>query len=204
MKKSATLLALLALVCLSFAVGCQQQKGASSEGDYSETQRANDQQASQQNQQQNGDQQFLSEAAMDGQAEVELGKLGSTKASNPAVKRFAQTLVKDHAKANQELQSLPQASQASQSASLPEEKQKAVSELSQLSGREFDRAFVEKAVEEHEKAVARFQEAASSAQDPQVKQFASQQLPTLQQHLKTAKSLQSQVGGGNRPGGAQQ
>lgn len=70
MKKSATLLALLALVCLSFAAGCQQQKGASSEGDYSQS-RTTDQQASQQ-QQPSGDRQFLSEAAIDGRAEVEL------------------------------------------------------------------------------------------------------------------------------------
>lgn len=196
MKKIATsLAALLVLFCLNFAIGCQQQKGASSEQDYSEQQNARDQHASQQNQgaQLSGDQQFIAEAAIDGRFEVEAGRLAATKASNPAVKRFAQKLVEDHSKANQQLESLPQAGQVLQSLSMPEDKRNAVDQLSQLSGKEFDRAFIDQIVHEHEKAVARFQEVAASAQDAQVKQFAAQTLPGLQQHLQTAKSLQSRL-----------
>jgi predicted outer membrane protein len=201
MKKSAPFLTLvLALVCLSFA-GCQQQKGASSEGDYSETQRGSDQQAQQSRTQAGGDRQFLTEAAIDGRLEVELGRLAATKASSPAVKRFAQKLVEDHSKANQQLESLPQAREVSQSASIPAEKQSIVDHLSKLSGREFDRAFAQHAVEDHEKAAALFQEAATNAQDQQVKQFAAQTLPILQEHLEMAKSLQAQLAGrGGRKG----
>lgn len=196
MKKSATLLALLALVCLSFAVGCQQQKGASSEGDYSQP-RTTEQQAPQQEQQPSGDRQFLSEAAIDGRSEVELARTATTKASSPAVKRFAQKLVEDHSKANQQLESLPQGREVLQSLTIPQEKQSTVEHLSKLSGKEFDRTFVEHAVEDHEKAVARFQEAANSAQDPEVKQFAAQTLPVLRRHLEMAKSLQTQLSGGS-------
>lgn len=84
-----------------------------------------------------------------------------------------------------------------QSLTLPQEKQSTVEHLSKLSGREFDRTFVEHVVEDHEKAVARFQEAANNAQNSEVKQFAAQTLPVLQRHLEMAKSLQTQLSGGS-------
>src|SRR5438477_9018471 len=46
------------------------------------------------------DEKFIKDAAMGGQAEVELGRLASTKASNPDVKQFGQRMVDDHGKAN--------------------------------------------------------------------------------------------------------
>jgi len=201
MKRPTTVFATLFL-CLSF-FGCSQQKSASKEGDYSKQQDAAQQQG-QQNQgasgsQLRGDQQFISEAAQDNLTEIQVGKVAAQKASDPAVKRFAQRLVDDHTKANQQLQSLPGANQVLQSVSLPEEKRQAIDQLSGLSGKEFDRAFIDQMVQDHEKAVSRFQEVASSASDPQVKQFASQTLPVLQRHLEQAKALQSRL---SRSGGS--
>jgi putative membrane protein len=194
---NALLVTAFTLICLSF-LGCSQQKG-SSEKDYSKQEgTASSQQQnteSQASQQAGGDQQFITEAAQDGRTEVELGKLAQRKASDPAVKRFAQKLVADHTKANQQLESLPQASQVSQSATIPDDKRRTIDELSSLSGKEFDKRFIDAMVSDHEKAVSRFQEVASAASDPQVKQFASQTLPTLKQHLDTAKSLQARLSG---------
>ena len=205
MKRLSTFVAALFL-CLSF-FGCSQQKSASNEGDYSKQQDSAQQPSQQQTQgaassSQSGDQQFIMETAQGNQAEVQAGKLAAQKASDPGVKRFAQKLVDDHTKANQQLQSLPGANQALQSASPPDDKRQEIDQLSGLSGKEFDRAFIDQMVQDHEKAVSKFQEVASSATDPQVKQFASQTLPTLQKHLEQAKALQSRVsrsgGGSNR------
>jgi len=196
----------LALLFFGFIFGCSQQKSASNEGESSK-QQGSAQQQSQPAQgtsgsQMSGDQQFITEAAQDNQVEIQVGKLAAQKASDPAVKRFAQKLADDHTKANQQLQSLPGADQVLQSVSLPEDKRQAIDQLSGLSGKEFDRAFIDQMVQDHEKAVSRFQEVASSATDPQVKQFASQLLPTLQRHLEQAKALQSRLsgsgGGSNR------
>src|ERR1044072_2602005 len=49
------------------------------------------------------DQKFMMEAAMGGMEEVELGKLAATRGSSDAVKQFAQRMVDDHSKANEEL-----------------------------------------------------------------------------------------------------
>src|SRR5262245_60975411 len=46
---------------------------------------------------------FVNKAGEGGLAEVAAGKLGSQKATSPAVKAFAQKMVTDHGKANKEL-----------------------------------------------------------------------------------------------------
>jgi len=49
------------------------------------------------------DQQFVTDVAHDGMAEVELGKLATEKASNEQVKKFGQRMADDHSKAGDEL-----------------------------------------------------------------------------------------------------
>jgi putative membrane protein len=53
------------------------------------------------------DQAFVKEAAIGGMAEVALGQLASTKATNDKVKAFAQRMVTDHGKANDESRRSP-------------------------------------------------------------------------------------------------
>src|SRR5262245_29686719 len=49
---------------------------------------------------------FVQKAAQDGMTEVELGKIALVKSKNAQVREFAQRMVNDHGKANQELASL--------------------------------------------------------------------------------------------------
>src|SRR4051812_35854329 len=60
---------------------------------------------------------FILDAAKGGMAEVELGKLAAQRAQNDEVKKFAQRMVDDHSKANEELKQIAQ----SKSIKLPEE-----------------------------------------------------------------------------------
>jgi predicted outer membrane protein len=54
------------------------------------------------------DQKFMAKAASGGKAEVELGRLASERGTSDAVKQFAQRMVTDHGKANEELTQLAQ------------------------------------------------------------------------------------------------
>ena len=138
---------------------------------------------------------FAMKAAQGGMAEVELGKLATEKASNPDVKAFGQKMVDDHTKANDQLKDIA----SKQSLALPTDvsaKDKAEKDrLSKLSGDAFDKAYMSHMVMDHKKDVADFQKEAKSGGDDQIKNFAQQTLPTLQEHLKMAQATQSKVKG---------
>ncbi len=55
------------------------------------------------------DAKFVVEAANGGMSEVEFGKLAQQKATNAKVKEFAEMMVMDHTKANEELKALAKA-----------------------------------------------------------------------------------------------
>ena len=61
--------------------------------------------------------------------------------------------------------------------------------LSKLAGAEFDKAYGNEMVKDHEKDVAEFQKEAISGKDPSLKEFASKTLPTLQSHLQQARGM---------------
>lgn len=67
--------------------------------------------------------------------------------------------------------------------------------LSKLNGAAFDRAYAKAMVKDHETDVAAFQKEANAGKDDSLKSFASETLPTLQDHLKQAKEMMKSVGG---------
>jgi putative membrane protein len=135
------------------------------------------------------DKKFVHDAAQGGMAEVELGKLATEKASSDDVKKFGQRMVDDHTKAGDQLKQVA----SSQGITLPQglsAKDKLTKEhLSKLSGEQFDKAYMADMVKDHTQDVADFQRESQSGSDPAVKDFASQTLPTLQDHLKEAKEI---------------
>lgn len=133
---------------------------------------------------------FIKDAAKDGMAEVEAGKLAVQKASDPALKTFAQRMVDDHTQANAELKALAQ----SKGVELPDDpsmmQRARLKALSSADGAAFDKRYADSmGVKDHEKAVKMFQKTASNAKDPDVKAFAAKTLPTLEEHLKMARDL---------------
>ena len=144
-------------------------------------------------QQSNADHMFVMHAAEGGLAEVDLGKLATEKASSEDVKKFAQRMVDDHGKANDELKTLA----GKKSITLPSDvaaKDKATHDkLAKLSGAEFDRAYMRQMLTDHRKDVNEFRRESQSGKDPDVKAFAAKTLPTLEEHLKQAQSTDRSV-----------
>ena len=134
------------------------------------------------------DRAFVTEAAMGGMAEVELGQLASGKAESGTVKHFAQRMVTDHGKVNDELKTLAQ----NKNISLPADsgaKHKATKDrLAKLSGAAFDKAYMQEMLADHRKDVGEFQKQSRTAKDPDVKAWAAKTLPTLEEHLQLAQA----------------
>jgi putative membrane protein len=139
------------------------------------------------------DQAFLKEAATGGLMEVELGRLATEKASSPEVKQFGQRMVDDHSKANQQLSTIAQQKNVQVPTELTGKAKADVDRLSKLSGEQFDRAYMQMMVRDHRKDVSDFRKQSTSAKDSDVKSFASQTLPTLEDHLKMAEQTQSSL-----------
>jgi len=122
-------------------------------------------------------------------AEVELGKLAAQKAASDAVKQFGQKMVDDHTKANDQLKQVAGKENITIPDSLDSKHQSRIDKLSKLSGPDFDRAYIKDQVKDHKQDVSEFKTEADSGSDPNIKQFASNTLPILEQHLTMAKDL---------------
>ncbi len=133
----------------------------------------------------------MKKAAKGNLEEIDLGRLAARKALSPEVKQFANRMIRDHSKANQELASLA----ASKGVEVPKSASLSAGasamHLKMVSGKSFDEAYVKMMVEDHKEDVAAFQKESESAQDPDVKNFASKTLPTLQSHLDKITQIQS-------------
>ena len=76
----------------------------------------------------------------------------------------------------------------------PSAKQKANKErLSKLSGEEFDKAYMSDMLKDHRTDIAAFEQESDSGKDSDIKEFASQALPTLREHLKQAESVTGKI-----------
>jgi putative membrane protein len=188
MKK--TLLAALVALGL-FLMGCSQNRANPKDDNDNRAATSND------NQRDGGasdklspqDEEFAQKAATGGQAEVEMAKMAMDRASRDEVKQFAQRLISDHQQANQQLDSIASRKDLDLPKMMPTEAQEAHDKMMKLSGAAFDKAFLQHAVQDHQKDIAEFQKAATSVSDNDLKQFASQTLPTLQEHLRMAQDL---------------
>jgi putative membrane protein len=137
---------------------------------------------------------FVKEAAGGGVGEVQLGQLAQAKASSPEVKQFAQRMVEDHSKANEQLK----ATASQLGVAVPNEPskdaRKAYDKLSKLSGPEFDRAYVRDMVKDHKADVKLFRDEAKNGKDPALQQFAQATLPILEDHLRMIEQIAANKG----------
>jgi len=131
---------------------------------------------------------FVKKAALDGMTEVEAGKVALKKSQDPAIRSFAERMVSDHGRANEELASLAKSKGIAAPKALDAEHKSMLDALKSKSGGEFDHAYAEHMNMDHSKAIALF-ESASGSNDPDFAQFARKTLPTLKEHKQLAEQL---------------
>ncbi|MGI0485074.1 DUF4142 domain-containing protein [Pantanalinema rosaneae CENA516] len=141
------------------------------------------------------DQQFANQAAEAGLAEVELGQLAVQRAGSSEVREYAQEMVQEHTQANDELKQLATQKGITLPQTLNQQHQTAKTNLSNLSGAAFDRAYMDLMRQDHAKVVSLFQQQASQGQDPELRNWAAKTLPTLQEHAQEAQSIANNTTG---------
>jgi putative membrane protein len=125
--------------------------------------------------------------------EVQLGTLALTKASNAEVKQFAQMMVDDHSKGNNELKSLAQQKTISLPTVLGDKHQKDFDDLNKKSGTDFDKDYMDLMVKDHKDDIKEFEDEAKDGKDAELKSWAAGKVPVLQHHLEAAERAQKSV-----------
>jgi putative membrane protein len=136
---------------------------------------------------------FAQEAAAGGLKEVTLGELAQQQAKNEQVVQFGQHMVEDHSLANETLKTIAEEKGIQLPQELPADAQQKYQELQQLSDAEFDAAYMDEMVLDHEKTIELFEQQAESGEDAALRAFAEETLPTLREHHEMAKEVQSQL-----------
>jgi putative membrane protein len=130
---------------------------------------------------------FMTDTAAGGLMEVRMGELAQQKGQSPEVKQFAQRLVTDHGKANDELKQLASKKGVTLPTQVTDKHQNMLDKLSSAS--DFDKRFKEMAIKDHKKDVKEFEKAEKSCQDPDLRAWITKTLPALQEHLRMAEQL---------------
>lgn len=125
---------------------------------------------------------FAQAAAEGNIMEIRLGELAQTNGLTAEVKSLGTMMVTDHTKANDELKTLAAKKNISLPSGMSEKAQKHYDMLAKKQGRDFDKAYSKCMVHDHKKDICKFKKEAKKGEEPELKQWASNMLPTLEHH----------------------
>jgi putative membrane protein len=136
----------------------------------------------------------LTEGAKMNLGVIKVAQLASQKAENAELKRFAQTLERDHQKSQKELEELAAKHNVTLPTELDDKCKEEISRLEGLSGQEFDREFAKGAVEGHAMAVAHLERASTEAKEPDLRQHTQKMLTQVKEHQRRSREIAKAVG----------
>lgn len=149
------------------------------------------------------DRQIMETMARAGMAEVEHGRIAETNAASPDVKKFAREMVQDHGKANRQLQEMAVRKGVKLPSDLDAADREQIDEAKTKAGPAFDQLYVsEAAVKGHLEAKDLFEKAAKTAEDPDLRAYAEQQLPVIDHHLAMARQIDAALKATSSGGGS--
>jgi putative membrane protein len=132
---------------------------------------------------------FINSAGTAGLAEVAFGQLAATQAKDPAVRQLAEQIVADFTEIDRQVAALAQTAGMASPTDMDGRHQMLYRQLEPLNGPAFDRAYVNGQLQDLTMAIQAFQAESDSGSKPGVRSLATQSLPTLQQHLRTAAGI---------------
>lgn len=135
------------------------------------------------------DRAFVKKAAEGGLAEVRLGKLAEQKATSPDLKNFAQKMVNDHTQLNEQMRPIAQQMGVSSPQELSKKDKKEISKLENLSGQQFDDAYIKYMIKDHKQDLSEFKTEASHTQNTELKTAAEHGAQVIQGHLQDIEQI---------------
>ena len=137
---------------------------------------------------------FLQKAMQNSLAEVELGKLAGHNARSTGINALGSRLARDHGRIGTMIGLISKDKGVTLPTALDADHRAVVESLSAKTGSEFDVAYTQLMVAEHERAIAMYTKAAESS-DPDLAEFARRALPSLREQKRLAVSFQKMTEG---------
>jgi putative membrane protein len=137
----------------------------------------------------NPDAALVSGAAQSGIDEVELSELAAQAASAPEVRRFAQDMLHEHRASNQRLALIAAHENIDVPHALDDEHAELRMQLAQLRGPEFDAAYLDAMVADHERMVGLLESGEATVTTQELRTYIRTTLPGVRGHLALAQTL---------------
>ncbi len=128
------------------------------------------------------DKMFLKNAAQGNMAEVKLAQLALTKTSSEDVKDFAQKMVDDHTKLQENMKPFVEQAGVTPPTDVSAKDKMLDKKLSALSGDTFDKQYITAMVKDHHKDLGDFKTEVSSTKNASLKDAVSQGEQVIQEH----------------------
>jgi len=128
------------------------------------------------------DAQFLVDATAFNREQIQLARLGAQK-GNADVKALSAMMLTEHEKSLKEATDHAKNKQITVPDSISSDASDNYNTLQEKNGIEFDKAFCERLVESHKKAVGFFEKESADSRDQDLKEWATTKLPDIRTHL---------------------
>jgi putative membrane protein len=140
------------------------------------------------------DSKFIREATADNLLEVRLGELAERKATSPMVKQFAQRMVTDHQKMEDQWTDMASKHGMPFQPGLGKLHEQKLYRLQRADSKAFDREYMTAMIRNHMDDVTYFKNEGEAAHSAPVRKLVGYGLPLLQDHLMSARQVGKQIG----------
>jgi len=137
------------------------------------------------------DRDFAMQAGYSNSAEIAAGQLAASKGSSAMVRNYGQMMVMDHQMALTELVTIGNEEGLSVPTTPDPAHQALMQRLSTLSGYQFDTAYMNSQIMDHQMAINLFQNEVDNGKRNRVQDYAADKLPHLRMHLASADSIRA-------------
>ena len=140
------------------------------------------------------DAEFIRDVGADNTMQIQLAELAREKARNREVRQFAERLISDHTRLQNQWNAMASRNGMAAKPGMGPRHREKIEQLQKVNGRNFDRAYMVLMIQQHQDEVSYWQKEGRASRSPEVRRLVNNGLPTLEQHLAQAKQVGRQVG----------
>jgi len=139
-------------------------------------------------------QNFVNEASAMNLAEINAHKAAEAHAVNSDVKMHARHMLTDHQKLGDDMKALADKKGWTVATEPLTDKKQTLDDMNaNKKGKDWDAAYVDQQIADHQEAISKFEAAQNTVTDPDLKNLITQALPTLRDHLKMVQDLKANM-----------